>query len=129
MTEVQMKKILLVDDHAPTREVFAKILEGGNYRIIEAVDGEQACARAESESPDLIIMDIMMPNMDGYEALAKLKEQPSTQGIKVMMLTAMDRPHERAWALDMGAYGYMVKPVRIEEFQTSVRWAVAHSRA
>ena len=124
-----MKKILIADDHAPTREVFAKILEGEDYRIIQAADGEQAFAKADAEKPDLIIMDVMMPNMDGYETLAKLKDHPSTQGIKVMMLTAMDRPRERAWALEMGAYGYMVKPVRIEEFQTNVKRAVAQSTA
>ena len=123
-----MKKILLADDHAPTREVFTRILETENYRIIQAADGKQALAKAASEKPDLIIMDVMMPNMDGYETLAKLKEDPSTQGIKVMMLTAMDRPRERAWALEMGADSYMVKPVRIEEFQTNVKRAVARSR-
>ena len=71
--------------------------------------------------PDLIIIDEMMPNMDGCETPAELKEHPSTHGIKVMRLTDMERPREASWAMEMGAYGCVVKQVRIKEFQDSVK--------
>jgi CheY-like chemotaxis protein len=68
-------------------------------------------------------MDVMMSVMDGYEALAKLKEDPVTQGIPVMMLTATDRPIDRRLAQEMGAVRYMVKPVRVDELYQNIDYA------
>lgn len=126
----KMKKILLVDDHAPTRLVISLVLaeSGQKYHIIQASSGEEACARAISEQPDLMLLDVCMPGLDGYETLVKLRESPETQALKVMMLTAQDMPFQRKLAFDYGADGYLVKPIRQDELRRSVRYALATGR-
>ncbi len=101
-----MKKILLVDDHCPTRLMFRQILaqQDASYDILEASNGREACETALDAKPDLILMDVMMPVMDGYEALASLKEDPETQAIPVLMLTALDLPFQQKLAYDLGAF-------------------------
>ena len=121
------KKILLADDHSPTRMMFTQVLDGQHYRIIHASNGEEAYCLAVFEKPHLILMDVMMPVMDGYEALAKIKEDPVTQTIPVMMLTATDRPLERRLAREMGAMAYMVKPVRLDELHRNINCAMAYA--
>ncbi len=108
-----MKKILLVDDHPLTRLMISQILvqQDASYNILEA-------------KPDLILMDVMMPVMDGYEALASLKEDPETQAIPVLMLTALDLPLQQQLAYDRGAIGYLVKPVRFDEMNYEVKLAL-----
>ena len=125
-----MKKILLVDDHAPTRLMFCKILtqQGTNYEILEASNGQEACETALEVKPDLILMDVEMPVMDGYEALASLKEDPKTQAIRVLMLTALDLPFQQNLAYDLGAFGYVVKPVRLDEMNHTVKLALDYRR-
>jgi CheY-like chemotaxis protein len=120
------RKILLADDHSPTRMMFSQILDGHHYQIIHASNGEEAYSLALFERPHLILMDVMMPVMDGYEALVKIKEDLVTQTIPVMMLTATDRPLERRLAREMGAVGYMVKPVRVDELYHNINFAMAY---
>ena len=121
-----MKKILLVDDHAPTRLMFSKILaqQNANYEILEASNGREACETALVAKPNLILMDVLMPVMDGYEALASLKEDPETQAIPVLMLTSLDLPLQQKLAYDRGAFGYLVKPVRFDELNHRVKLAL-----
>ncbi len=121
-----MKKILLVDDHAPTRLMFSKILaqQGANYEFLEASNGEEACETALEAKPDLFLMDVSMPVMDGYEALASLKEDPETQAIRVLMLTGLDLPFQQKLAYELGAFGYVVKPVRFGELNHGVKLAL-----
>ncbi len=125
-----MKKILLVDDHAPTRLMFSKILaqQDASYQILEASNGREACETALVAKPDLILMDVLMPVMDGYEALASLKEDPETQAIPVLMLTALDLPFQQKLAYDLGVFGYVVKPVRLDEMNQTVKLALDHRR-
>ena len=125
-----MKKILLVDDHAPTRLMFSKILAqpGTNYEVLEASNGQEACETALEAKPDLILMDVLMPVMDGYEALASLKEDRETQAIRVLMLSALDLPFQQNLAYDLGAFGYVVKPVRLEEMNHTVKLALDYRR-
>ena len=73
-------------------------------------------------------MDVMMPVMDGYEALASLKEDPETQAIRVLMLTALDLPFQQKLAYDLGAFGYVVKPVRFDEMNQTLKLALDHRR-
>lgn len=125
-----MKTILLVDDHAPTRLMFSKILaqQGANYEFLEVTNGQEACQTALEAQPDLILMDVLMPVMDGYEALASLKEVPETQAIRVLMLSALDLPFQQKLAYDLGAFGYVVKPVRLDEMNHTVKLALDHRR-
>ncbi len=122
----KMKKILLVDDHARTRLMLSLALTETQqqYHILQASNGEEACARAITEQPDLMLLDVCMPVLDGYETLVKLRENPETQDIKVMMLTAQDLPFQKKLAFDFGADGYLVKPIRLDELRRSVKNAL-----
>ena len=126
----KMKKILLVDDHARTRLMLSLALTETQqqYHILQASNGEEACARAITEQPDLMLLDVCMPGLDGYETLVKLRENPETQDIKVMMLTAQDFPFQKKLAFDFGADGYLVKPIRLDELRRSVRNALNSCR-
>lgn len=119
------KKILLVDDYSPTRNMYGQVLDDQNYQTIHASNGNDALSKALLEKPDLILLDVMMPGIDGYETLAMIKENPNTHPIKVMMLTAFDRPMERRLAREMGAAGYLVKPVRLDELNREIRAVMA----
>ena len=125
-----MKKILLVDDHAQTRQMFHKILsrQNSSYEILEAANGLEAYETARIAKPSLILMDVLMPVMDGYESLANLKEDPETEAIRVLMLTALDLPFQQNLAYDLGAFGYVVKPVRLDELNNSVKTALDYRR-
>ena len=125
-----MKKILLVDDHAPTRLMFSKILaqQDARYEFLEASNGLEACETALVAKPDLILMDVIMPVMDGYEALASLKEDPETQTIRVLMLSALDLPFQQKLAYELGAFGYVVKPIRLDEVKHTVKLALDYRR-
>jgi CheY-like chemotaxis protein len=107
LQERPMKKILLADDHTSTRMMFSKILAQQHYCTIQANNGKEAYTKAVAEQPDLILLDIVMPVMDGYETLLQIKADPVTQPIQVIMLTALDRPFEQKLALEMGAFGYI----------------------
>ncbi len=127
-----MKKILVVDDHPLTRLMISQMLarQDASYDILEADNGQEACETALVTKPDLILMDVMMPVMDGYEALTSLKEDPETQAIPVLMLTALDLPLQQEMAYDRGACGYLVKPVRFDEMHHRVKLALgSHSTA
>ena len=125
-----LKKILLVDDHAPTRLMFSKILaqQGTNYEFLEASNGQEACETAHKAKPDLILMDALMPVMDGYEALARLKEDAETKAIRVLMLPCLDLPFQQKLAYELGAFGYVVKPIRLDEMTQTVKLALDHRR-
>ena len=75
-----------------------------------------------------MLLDVCMPVLDGYETLVKLRENPETQAIKVMMLTAQDLPFQKKLAFDFGADGYLVKPIRLDELRRSVSYALLSSR-
>ncbi len=122
-----MKKILVVDDHPLTRLMISQMLtqQDASYDILEADNGQEACETALVTKPDLILMDVMMPVMDGYEALTSLKEDPETQAIPVLMLTSLDSPLQQKLAYEWGAYGYLVKPVRFDEMHHRVKLALA----
>jgi PleD family two-component response regulator len=113
MREKAPKKILVVDDHERVRTVISRLLAAQNYLMVQASNGEEAYTKAVAEQPDLILLDIMMPVMDGYEALLKIKEHPVTQATPVLMLSGLDQHFKQRFVLEMGALGYLVKPVRV----------------
>lgn len=106
-------RILVVDDEESVRSLCLACIEhglGDAYEVIEAADGEEALAVAESEQPDLILLDIMMPDMDGYEVCQRLKQLPETRPIPVVFLTALGEEQEVSKGLALGGDGYIVKP-------------------
>jgi two-component system alkaline phosphatase synthesis response regulator PhoP len=104
------KRILIADDEETVRTLVKRLL-GKNYKILEAENGEEAVKVAVNQKPDLILMDILMPKMDGLTACYAIKRNPATKEIPVVMLTAVDYELNRKLSQDvMGAQDYITKP-------------------
>ena len=103
------KKILVADDEPSIRLTVTRMLDK-DYIVLEATNGEEAVDIAKGQRPDLILMDLMMPKMDGYTACSKIKADQATKVIPVIMLTAVGHEFNRKFAMEMGADGYITKP-------------------
>ncbi len=106
-----MPKILLVEDNEMNRDMLSRRLIKKGYEIVMAMDGEQAIEMARSEAPDLILMDISLPGLDGWEATRRLKAMPETQAIPIIALTAHAMAGDREKCLEAGCNDYDTKPV------------------
>jgi CheY-like chemotaxis protein len=106
-----MKKLLLVEDNEMNRDMLSRRLARRGYEIVVATDGSQGVAEATRHLPDLIIMDMSLPVLDGWESTRALKEQPATRSIPVLALTAHAMAGERERALEAGCNDYDTKPV------------------
>jgi len=106
---MEKKKVLVVDDEENVRHLVRSILGKDNI-VLEAKDGQAAVDMARSQEPDFILMDIMMPNMDGYTACHAIKKDPVTKAIPVVMLTALGQELNMKLGQEMGADGYITKP-------------------
>jgi two-component system cell cycle response regulator DivK len=115
------KKILVVDDNQDSRELVVKLLKNKGYEMIEAADGEEALEKAVSERPDLILMDIAIPKVDGYEVTKRLKSLEEFKGTPIVALTAHAMRGDREKALEAGCEGYISKPINIRELPEQVR--------
>ena len=104
------KKILVVDDEHDLVDFIRIRLEANNYQVIAAYDGEKALSLAAKEKPDLVLLDILMPEMDGFKVCQELKNSPLTSAIAVIMLTAKDRQEDIKLARQAGADEYIIKP-------------------
>src|SRR5437016_272306 len=109
--EISMPKILLVEDNEMNRDMLSRRLQRKGYRVVMAHDGEQALVLAGSEDPDLILMDISLPKMDGWEVTRLLKSNSRTKGIPVIALTAHALSTDRQKAFEIGCDDYDTKPV------------------
>ncbi|MCK4791542.1 MAG: response regulator [Desulfobacteraceae bacterium] len=108
--KTDIKRILVVDDEPGQVMVISKFLKHNGYEVITANDGLECIAKAENELPDLILLDNVMPNMDGQTALGKLRASEKTEGIPVIMVTALSSEENIASAQKGGAVEYVVKP-------------------
>lgn len=116
-----MSRVLIVDDDELLLELLQFKLEARGYDVVSARDGETAMERVVTESPDLIVLDMMMPGIDGLVVLQRLKQSPETSAIPVMMLTARKQQDDIVRALKLGAREYLVKPFMPEELLTRVQ--------
>jgi DNA-binding response OmpR family regulator len=114
-----MPRILIIEDETPMRTALADILEGEGYRALTAADGEIGLRKAVDEKPDLILLDIMMPRLDGFAVCAELRRLEIL--VPVLMLTAKGQVEDRVTGLDAGADDYLVKPFSTEELLARVR--------
>jgi two-component system cell cycle response regulator len=105
-----MARILIVDDQADLREALVAVVEADGHEIIEASDGAEAVAKVGAERPDMVLMDGNMSGVDGFEALRRLKSDPATRHVPVVMVTVLDDPAARSRALGLGADAYITKP-------------------
>jgi DNA-binding response OmpR family regulator len=103
-------KVLVVDDEEYIQHILNFSFGAEGYEVVTAADGEEALTKARDEKPDIIVLDIMMPKMDGYEACRKLKSDPKTKDIPVILLTAKGRDVDRKLGSEAGADDYVVKP-------------------
>lgn len=115
------RKILIVEDNQDSRELVVKILKNKGYQMIEAADGEEALQKAVTERPNLILMDISIPKVDGYEVTRRLKSQEDFKDIPIVALTAHAMKGDREKFLGMGFEGYISKPINIHELPEQVR--------
>jgi CheY-like chemotaxis protein len=106
-----MPKILLIEDNEQNRDALARRLQRRGYDVIMAVDGQQGIAMAQSELPDLILMDLNLPDVDGWEATQIIKGTPETQAIPIMAMTAHAIAGDQERALQVGCDDYHAKPV------------------
>ncbi|MBI3922038.1 MAG: response regulator [Armatimonadetes bacterium] len=104
------KKILVTDDEVPVVQIIRTNLELEGYEVVTAHDGEEALRKVAQESPNLIILDVMMPKMDGWEVLSNLKGSPRTQEIPVIMLTALSQMEDMDRGARLGNDCYLTKP-------------------
>jgi two-component system cell cycle response regulator DivK len=115
------RKILVVDDNEDGRELVVKILKNRGYQMIEAVDGEEALEKASAECPDLILLDISIPKLDGYEVTRRLKSQVKFKDTPIIALTAHAMKGDREKALEAGCDGYISKPIDIHELPDQIK--------
>jgi CheY-like chemotaxis protein len=116
-----MKKILIADDKATSRELLRTVLENQGYLVTEAADGEQALQQARTVVPDLILLDLQMPRLGGYEVLKELRLDPRYVTIPIIALTASAMQGDREKALSAGFTGYLTKPVTLVHLRDEVR--------
>jgi DNA-binding response OmpR family regulator len=114
-----MARILIIEDEAPMRTALADLLASEGYRVLTAADGESGLKRALAEKPDLILLDIMLPKLDGFALCAELRRLAND--VPVLMLTAKGQIEDRVTGLDAGADDYLVKPFSTEELLARVR--------
>jgi len=120
-----MKKILIVEDHADMRELLTWQIELMGFMPIPAKHGKEGVEKAVAEQPNLILLDIMMPGMDGWEAARTLRANPETKDIPILAATALFRDSDLKSCLDAGCNGYIVKPFTFQELQGKVREFIA----
>jgi len=115
MTTGLRATIVVVDDNEPSRDALSRRLERRGYRVLTAVDGQQAVATGQAELPDLILMDLGLPGIDGWEATRQLKAAGATRHIPIIVLSAHAMTNDRDLALASGANDFDTKPVRFEQ--------------
>jgi two-component system cell cycle response regulator DivK len=115
-----MARILVVEDNPANMTLAIFLLERVNHTVLSAVDAEAGLTLARNEHPDLILMDIQLPGMDGLQAIALLKQDDVTRGIPVIALTALAMKGDEERILAAGADGYIAKPLRYQEFLATI---------
>ncbi len=103
-------KILVVEDSPTYLRNIAEFLQGHEYDVITAVDGEEALKKAVQEDPNLIVLDVILPKKNGFQVCRQLRTSPTTQDIKILMITSKSQDSDRFWGLKQGADEYMTKP-------------------
>ncbi|MEV4218288.1 response regulator transcription factor [Nonomuraea sp. NPDC049725] len=118
MTPEDAERLLVVDDEATVRELLAATLRFAGFRVTSVATGTEAVAAADAEPPDLVLLDVMLPDMDGFEVVRRLRER---RPVPVLFLTARDRQADKVTGLSLGADDYVTKPFDLEELIARIR--------
>lgn len=121
------EKILIIDDDVDTLRLVGLMLQRQGYQIIAASNGSQGLAKAFEERPDLILLDVMMPDMDGYEVTRRLRKNPITVSVPILMFTAKTQLDDKVSGFEVGADDYLTKPTHPTELQAHVKALLARS--
>ncbi len=105
------KLVLVIEDDPAQRRLLERMLAARDFRVLTAADGEAGVEIAAASHPDLIVLDVMMPRLNGYQACRALKGNPGTRAIPVIMLTTKDQPADAFWASEVGADLFLHKPI------------------
>lgn len=116
-----MNKILVVDDDNAINELIKINLELNGYKVVQALDGIKGFALAKQELPNAIVLDVMMPEVDGYTVAQRIRQNPSTKNIPILMLTALSQLNDKVKGFDIGVDDYLTKPFEMEELKVRLR--------
>ena len=116
-----MREILLVEDSQAQRELICDLLRNSGIKVTIATDGVEALEHIQKANPDLVVLDIVMPRMNGYEVCRRLKSDPKTQNVPVIMCSSKGEVFDRYWGMKIGADAYIVKPFEPIEFICTVK--------
>lgn len=123
-----MNKILVIDDDIAINELIKVNLELNGYNVLQAYDGTTGFAIAKQELPDLIILDVMMPEVDGYTVAQRIRQNSTTEETPILMLTALSQLNDKVKGFNIGVDDYLVKPFEMEELQVRVKALLKRSR-
>ncbi|MBI5365804.1 MAG: response regulator [Planctomycetes bacterium] len=121
MSADKVIRILAAEDYPANAELLKECLTGGGYQVALAVNGEEALKMALADPPDIILLDVVMPKMDGFEVCRRLKENKLTSGIPILIVTALDSDTDKERGIQAGADDFLNKPINIFEVLTRVR--------
>lgn len=123
-----MNKILVIDDDTSINELIKINLELSGYKVIQALEGIKGFALAKQELPNAIILDVMMPEVDGYTVAQRIRQNDSTKNIPILMLTALSQLNDKIKGFDIGVDDYLVKPFEMEELKVRIRALLKRTR-
>jgi twitching motility two-component system response regulator PilH len=115
-----IKKILVVDDSPTERQFMLEALSKLGYQVVLAESGEEGAAKARSERPDLVLMDVVMPGSNGFQATRQISKDEATKHIPVIICTTKSQETDRIWGLRQGARDYIVKPVDVNDLAAKI---------
>jgi twitching motility two-component system response regulator PilH len=115
-----VKKILVVDDSPTERFALTEFLSAQGYTVVIADSGEEGVVRAKAELPDLILMDVVMPGINGYQATRTISRDEATRNIPIIMTTSKDQETDKIWGMRQGAFDYMTKPLNHDELMKKI---------
>jgi twitching motility two-component system response regulator PilH len=110
-----IRKVLVVDDSAVERYHLVDLLTKKGYKVIEAVDGEDAVTKAKANAPDLVLMDVIMPGQNGFQITRQFSKDGELAHIPVVLCTSKDAETDRVWGMRQGAKAYLIKPIKAEQ--------------
>lgn len=116
-----MNKILVIDDEQSINELIKINLELAGYKVIQALDGIKGFALAKQELPNVIVLDVMMPEVDGYTVAQRIRQNSETKNIPILMLTALSQINDKVRGFDIGVDDYLTKPFEMEELKVRIR--------
>ncbi len=116
-----IKKILIVDDSPTERHMQTEMLTKAGYQVVAAESGEQGVAMAKSEKPDMVLMDVVMPGMNGFQACRAITTDEATKSIPVILCTTKNQETDKVWGLRQGAKDYVTKPVDTAELLAKIK--------